>query len=111
MSLQEEAAQASASQASYKADSEKIDQSIQEMSRKVAAILLELDKRIIGQKSITERLLMAMIAQGHVLLEGLPGLAKTTAIKSLAEVADLSFKRIQFTPDLLPADLIGTPNL
>lgn len=68
----------------------------------------EIGRRIVGQKSVVQRLLMALIAEGHVLLEGLPGLAKTTSIKALAETADLSFSRIQFTPDLLPADVIGT---
>lgn len=68
----------------------------------------EIGRRIIGQKAVVQRMVMALIAEGHVLLEGLPGLAKTTAIKALAETADLSFSRIQFTPDLLPADVIGT---
>jgi MoxR-like ATPase len=65
-------------------------------------------KRIAGQENMTDGLLMALVANGHVLLEGVPGLAKTLAVKTLAEVTGLSFKRIQFTPDLLPADLTGT---
>jgi MoxR-like ATPase len=65
-------------------------------------------KRIVGQRDMIDGLLAALIAGGHVLLEGVPGLAKTLAVKSLAEITGLAFKRIQFTPDLLPADLTGT---
>jgi MoxR-like ATPase len=68
----------------------------------------ELAKRIIGQREMIDGLLMALIARGHILLEGVPGLAKTLAVKSLAEITGLDFKRIQFTPDLLPADVTGT---
>ena len=68
----------------------------------------ELAKRIVGQKGMVDGLLTALIAGGHILLEGVPGLAKTLAVKSLAEITGLQFKRIQFTPDLLPADLTGT---
>jgi len=68
----------------------------------------ELGRRIIGQKTMIDGLLTGILAGGHVLLEGVPGLAKTLTVKSLAEVLDASFRRIQFTPDLLPADLIGT---
>jgi MoxR-like ATPase len=68
----------------------------------------ELGKRIIGQKEMVDGLLTALIAGGHILLEGVPGLAKTLAVKSLAQITGLEFKRIQFTPDLLPADLTGT---
>lgn len=68
----------------------------------------ELHRRIVGQHSMINGLIMGMLAGGHVLLEGVPGLAKTLTVKSLAEVLDASFRRIQFTPDLLPADLIGT---
>ncbi|MDR1971396.1 MAG: MoxR family ATPase [Treponema sp.] len=68
----------------------------------------ELGKRIVGQKDMINGLLAALVAGGHILLEGVPGLAKTTAVKSLAEITGLLFKRIQFTPDLLPADLTGT---
>ena len=67
----------------------------------------EIGKRIIGQETMVNGLLMGLIAGGHVLLEGVPGLAKTMAVQTLAEVLDLDFKRIQFTPDLLPADLVG----
>ena len=65
-------------------------------------------KVIIGQKQMIERLMIGLLAKGHVLLEGLPGLAKTLAIKTLAQTIDGKFSRIQFTPDLLPADIIGT---
>ena len=68
----------------------------------------ELQRRIVGQQSMIDGLITGMLAGGHVLLEGVPGLAKTLTVKSLAEVLDTSFRRIQFTPDLLPADLIGT---
>ena len=68
----------------------------------------ELAKRIVGQEEMINGLLMVLIAGGHILLEGVPGLAKTRAVKALAEITGLLFKRIQFTPDLLPADLTGT---
>jgi MoxR-like ATPase len=68
----------------------------------------ELAKRVVGQRDMIDGLLSALIAGGHILLEGVPGLAKTLAVKSLAEITGLDFKRIQFTPDLLPADLTGT---
>ncbi|MDR1218152.1 MAG: MoxR family ATPase [Treponema sp.] len=67
-----------------------------------------LANRVIGQEEMIDGLLMALIAGGHILLEGVPGLAKTLAVKSLADITGLAFKRIQFTPDLLPADLTGT---
>ncbi|MDR1837863.1 MAG: AAA family ATPase [Treponema sp.] len=68
----------------------------------------EMAQRIVGQKELIDGLLASLIAGGHILLEGVPGLAKTLAVKSLAEITGLEFKRIQFTPDLLPADLTGT---
>ena len=68
----------------------------------------EMAKRIVGQEEMVDGLLMALIGGGHILLEGVPGLAKTLAVKTLAEITGLVFKRIQFTPDLLPADLTGT---
>jgi MoxR-like ATPase len=68
----------------------------------------EIGRRIVGQRGVIDRLIMALIAEGHVLLEGLPGLAKTTSIKALGDAASLTFSRVQFTPDLLPADVIGT---
>lgn len=74
----------------------------------VDLIQMEMDKVIVGQKYMTERLLIGLLSNGHILLEGVPGLAKTLAINSLASCIDAGFSRIQFTPDLLPADLIGT---
>ncbi|MGB1248903.1 MAG: AAA family ATPase [Chitinophagales bacterium] len=74
----------------------------------VDLINLETSKTIIGQKNMMERLLLAILANGHILLEGVPGLAKTLAIKSLSAAVDTDFSRIQFTPDLLPADILGT---
>jgi len=65
-------------------------------------------RRLVGQQTVSERLMMALVAGGHVLLEGLPGLAKTTAVKAISDASDLSVKRIQFTPDMLPADVLGT---
>ena len=80
-----------------------------EKSRSViASCRAGMGKRIIGQEALVDGILTGFIAGGHVLLEGVPGLAKTLAVKTFAELSDLSFKRIQFTPDLLPADLIGT---
>jgi MoxR-like ATPase len=74
----------------------------------VQAVVQEVGKRIVGQEAMIERLLIGLLSGGHILLEGVPGLAKTLAVKTLAEIVELSFNRIQFTPDLLPADLIGT---
>jgi len=74
----------------------------------IEACRKELGKRITGQREMIDGLLTALVAGGHILLEGVPGLAKTLAVKSLAEITGLDFKRIQFTPDLLPADLTGT---
>ncbi|HVK97538.1 MAG TPA: AAA family ATPase [Flavisolibacter sp.] len=71
-------------------------------------LLSELSKAIIGQQKMLEQLIIALLANGHILLEGIPGLAKTLAIKSLAQSIQAKFNRIQFTPDLLPADVIGT---
>ncbi|NCA20683.1 MAG: ATPase, partial [Crocinitomicaceae bacterium] len=72
------------------------------------ALKKEISKTIIGQDKMLERLLIALLSNGHILLEGVPGLAKTLAIKTLADAIHGSFNRIQFTPDLLPADLTGT---
>jgi MoxR-like ATPase len=71
-------------------------------------VLDEVSKRIVGQDTMVERLLIGMLTGGHILLEGVPGLAKTLAVRTLAEIIHASFSRIQFTPDLLPADVIGT---
>jgi MoxR-like ATPase len=75
---------------------------------RLRGLLLETQKVIVGQDRMLERMLVALLARGHILIEGVPGLAKTLAIKTLAEALGTSFKRIQFTPDLVPADLLGT---
>ena len=79
-----------------------------EAAKKIESALYEVKKVIVGQDYILERILIGLIAGGHILLEGPPGLAKTLILKTFAEVLDLNFQRIQFTPDLLPSDLIGT---
>jgi MoxR-like ATPase len=79
-----------------------------ENMRPMERVLYEVKKIIVGQDHLLERLVVALLARGHILVEGVPGLAKTMAIKTLAEVIGGEFKRIQFTPDLVPADLIGT---
>lgn len=89
-------------------DIQQINEKIQKESEFVSLLTLELDKVIIGQKHMVERLLVGLLSNGHILLEGVPGLAKTLAIKSLSDCIHADFSRIQFTPDLLPADLIGT---
>jgi MoxR-like ATPase len=76
--------------------------------RALEQVLYEVKKVIVGQDALLERLLVALLARGHVLVEGVPGLAKTMAIKTLAEAVGGDFKRVQFTPDLVPADLTGT---
>ncbi len=88
--------------------SEAVESAIRSHAATLDRLMGEIGRRIVGQRGLVERLTMALIAEGHVLLEGLPGLAKTTSIKALAECAALHFSRIQFTPDLLPADLVGT---
>jgi len=87
---------------------QEINERIQQESAFVDALKMEIGKVIIGQKQMVERLLIGLLGDGHILLEGVPGLAKTTAIKTLAAAMKAAFHRIQFTPDLLPADLIGT---
>jgi MoxR-like ATPase len=79
-----------------------------ENRKRVEKVLYEVKKVIVGQDHLLERLAVALLARGHILVEGVPGLAKTMAIKTLAEAVGGEFKRIQFTPDLVPADLIGT---
>lgn len=85
-----------------------LNERIQRESAFVDIMTIEMSKVIVGQKPLIENLLIGLLANGHILLEGVPGLAKTLAIKTLASVVDAKFSRIQFTPDLLPADLIGT---
>ena len=89
-------------------DIKALNDRIQQESSFVDIINMEMNKVIIGQKSMVEQLLIGLLSNGHILLEGVPGLAKTLAIKSLANVIQAKFSRIQFTPDLLPADLLGT---
>ncbi len=90
------------------ADVREVTERVREQSRFVKAITDEISKVIVGQKYMIERLLIGLLADGHVLVEGVPGLAKTTAVRCLADAIKLKFQRLQFTPDLLPADLIGT---
>src|SRR5512133_3410226 len=81
---------------------------IQQESSFVDLLQIEMGKVIVGQKHLVECMLIGLLSDGHILLEGVPGLAKTLAIKSLADTIDAKFSRVQFTPDLLPADLVGT---
>ena len=81
---------------------------IEEKHHLIGSIKTEIGKVIVGQHDLTEGLLIGLFTKGHILIEGVPGLAKTSAVKALAETVRADFKRIQFTPDLLPADLIGT---
>ena len=85
-----------------------LNERIQKESAFVDIISMEMNKVIVGQKSLVENLLIGLLADGHILLEGMPGLAKTLAINTLSNIVDAKFSRIQFTPDLLPADVIGT---
>ncbi|MEZ4387602.1 MAG: MoxR family ATPase [Candidatus Krumholzibacteriia bacterium] len=80
----------------------------EQLAGRLRAVLAEAGKVIVGQQEMLEGLLLGLVANGHILLEGLPGLAKTLAVKTLAQTLDASFQRIQFTPDLLPADITGT---
>ncbi|HRH11547.1 MAG TPA: AAA family ATPase [Bacteroidia bacterium] len=89
-------------------DIKEINERIQRESAFVDMLTVEMDKVIVGQKQMVERLLIGLLSNGHILLEGVPGLAKTLAINTLAKCVDGAFSRIQFTPDLLPADVIGT---
>lgn len=89
-------------------DIRQLNDKISQKSAFIDMLNMELNKSIVGQKYMLERLLIGLLAQGHVLLEGVPGLAKTLAIKSLATAIQGKFSRIQFTPDLLPADVVGT---
>src|SRR5437879_4954918 len=89
-------------------DIQAINEMIQRESAFVDVLRSEMDKVIVGQKKMIDRLLIGLLADGHILLEGVPGLAKTLAINSLSKAIQADFSRIQFTPDLLPADLVGT---
>lgn len=89
-------------------DVKQIGELVRQKSEFVRALFAEMDKVIVGQRYMLERILIGLLANGHILLEGVPGLAKTMAVTVLSRAIDADFKRIQFTPDLLPADLIGT---
>lgn len=85
-----------------------LNQTVKEQSLFVSQMMLEMNKMVVGQKEMIEGITMGLLTGGHILLEGVPGLAKTLTISTLAQTISLDFKRIQFTPDLLPTDLIGT---
>ena len=85
-----------------------LNERINQESSFVDMLNMEMSKVIVGQKNMIDHLLIGLLSNGHILLEGVPGLAKTLAIKSLSSAINAKFSRIQFTPDLLPADLIGT---
>lgn len=89
-------------------DIKSINEKIERESAFVDLLMLEMNKVIVGQRYMLERLLIGLLGQGHILLEGVPGLAKTLAINTLSQAIDAKFSRIQFTPDLLPADVVGT---
>jgi MoxR-like ATPase len=86
----------------------KLNEAVREEAQQVQAAVDEVRKVIVGQKALVERMMVALLCRGHLLVEGVPGLAKTLAVKTLGQTLDLHFARIQFTPDLLPADLVGT---
>src|SRR6266566_8177244 len=85
-----------------------LNEEVQAAAAWLGKLRAEVGKVIVGQEQLVGRLLVGLLANGHVLLEGVPGLAKTLAVKTLAQAIDARFRRIQFTPDLLPADLVGT---
>ena len=85
-----------------------LNENAKKYSEKLGLVLDEVQKVIVGQEQIQKKLLIALIVDGHVLLEGLPGLAKTLMVKTLSDTINSKFVRIQFTPDLLPADIVGT---
>ena len=87
---------------------QEITQQVQELGRWVPALREQVGHVVIGQKYLVDRLLLGLLANGHILLEGVPGLAKTLTVKTMAAAIQTGFQRLQFTPDLLPADLIGT---
>ena len=91
-----------------KVDIKKINEKIEKESAFVDLLRSEINKVIVGQRNMIDKLLIGLLAKGHILLEGVPGLAKTLAINTLSKAINGSFNRIQFTPDLLPADVVGT---
>src|SRR5687768_122712 len=90
------------------ADVQELNRVVQELRTRLDPLFREMEKVIVGQRLMIERLLAGLLTGGHVLLEGVPGLAKTLTVRTLSQALRLSFSRIQFTPDLLPADVIGT---
>jgi MoxR-like ATPase len=89
-------------------DVNKLNEAVREEALQIQTVMDEVRKVIVGQKTLVERMMVALLCRGHLLVEGVPGLAKTLAVKTLGQALDLDFARIQFTPDLLPADLVGT---
>ena len=87
---------------------QQIGDQVKQVRELIQDIFKEMGKVIVGQHYLVERLLIGLLSDGHVLLEGVPGLAKTLSVRTLSEIIDAKFQRIQFTPDLLPADVIGT---
>src|SRR6202011_1196815 len=87
---------------------QEITREVQELGRWIPLLREQVSHVVIGQKYLVDRLLLGLLANGHVLLEGVPGLAKTLTVKTIASAIQTGFQRLQFTPDLLPADLIGT---
>src|SRR5882757_9022603 len=90
-----------------KSEIEDVSRQIVAMQPAIAGIQQEISKAIVGQRYLVDRLLIGLLANGHVLLEGVPGLAKTATVSALAQCIHTKFQRIQFTPDLLPSDLVG----
>jgi MoxR-like ATPase len=89
-------------------DIAKLNETVREEALQIQTAVAEIKKVIVGQRGLVDRMMVALLCRGHLLVEGVPGLAKTLAVRTLGQVLDLQFSRIQFTPDLLPADLIGT---
>ena len=89
-------------------DIRELNNRIEQQSSFISTLTMGMDRVIVGQKHLIDSLLIGLLSDGHILLEGVPGLAKTLAIKTLAQLIDVAYSRIQFTPDLLPADVIGT---
>ena len=87
---------------------EAINAKVREQAEWITSLRAEIAKVIVGQQYLVDRLLVGLLANGHVLLEGVPGLAKTLSVRTLADSVHADFARVQFTPDLLPADIIGT---
>ena len=89
-------------------NTQEFNEQIAQKSAWVSAVKQEMAKVVVGQQKLVNRLILSLLCKGHVLLEGVPGLAKTLSVKALAGTMQAAFSRIQFTPDLLPADLLGT---